>query len=1464
MMVRRNLLASMVALWLGSTLYGAAVAAPAGENNPTQASKEASQHQPVRRSVYDSSDANRSRSAFTASQSATSQQQAKAADREPSSERFIIRLADQPMLRFETQERAKMDRFQARQQRLQQSTQQASAGDANPENAATSVAELNQRLTQQQTRISQQQDSLIARLSASVPGAQVLHRYQLADNSIAISIPRPAGTTQGNNQASSQRSTTDSDALLRSIGRMPNVAQVFRDKQMRGDMHASKDFLNIPEAWSLLSGPERSGEGVRVAVIDSGINPNHPMFQSNGHSAPTNLPGDDYCATVDPSFCNDKLIIARHFNSGSLPAGEVDSPLDINGHGSHVAGTAVGNPVQLTFRGNPIESSGMAPGAYLMVYKALYGELGGQSLGWSSDLIAALNAAVADGADIINNSWGSGAEVQENSAYYEVFNTIEEAGVLLVTSAGNSGVNSGGVGCPACVEAGLAVASSDSPGEFNYTDPRIGDSSFSARNITPYVAHDNPQTGPIFVEGFHMNGDFCTSVPAEFVDEIAGSVVIVSGTQGCDLADKVDRISELDAAAVFVYDHSFFGQQVMQGKDIPVVVESQGGSIEGILRSRNVFPIDDADSINTSPPPPVITGRLQYPTTTNASHGGRQMSSFSSRGPVLSGNYVKPDVTASGGNILSAVPDTVGGAGLKSGTSMAAPHVSGIAALVKQLRPELNARELKQLLSSTALPILTENNEPARINSQGHGLVSVLCAMEAELVFEPVTNMQPACPISCRVEADVVNISDQTFGVQMMIDAPGGVQFKFSQQEFELAAGERQRIHVDFDMNDADPFAQNIFVQALPVNHGDMVSMGAMLFVTPEDSGATLANYVTSDVVRNGVPFSARSELNFFGYTDPVRLTTYVPENTSLVTDSVRVSGEAVEGELISVNQDSIVWEGSFTVGPPTVDIAPASFEYNGKSLLDVLDRISYVFCEQGCDDIAIDFDVSELGQLTFNDVNFDVVWITDNGYLTAGQSDVQWNVRPLPDSSAPGNMIAPVWHDFYMTEDSKIFMDFVDERYAVVEWQEMASYEFSQRTFDFAVWMDLEDNKIYFNYLDTGELVADSSVLVVGAQDATGSNGMTYPHSVNSPQVLGLTFGRDSRSFVTLDYDLVANTELEPVSINAQTQQGEAVTIDMATALGGDDASIQLMSEVNSILPGSQQNLFGRSTVPVVGSENLDITILSGPQEGDYSMDGNLLTYTPDIFFFGMDRIEFSITDLDGAADQLSHFVNIEVEMVMAPPVIDTPAVVNANGGDRVRLGVDARDIYGHTLRYQWQQVGGSAVNLLQANSAEPEFNAPYSTEEQVYTFMVEVSNDEYSSSAEVDVVVAESAYLPPEVVITVDGRANGQNQTGSTVRLDGSASTDPLGHALSFSWRQISGPTATLSGSSSAVATLTVPAVEHQTNAQFELTVSNDGASTVRAVSVTFVPASSSSSMSLWLMLLFLPLLWIRRRVR
>lgn len=1356
--------------------------------------------------------------------------------------RFIVQL-DQPSL----------IEFRLAQQQLLQRYQNDPASA--PSNAPTSEQQLQQLVAQHNVTLQQQQQQTLNAIRASVANAEGLYQYRSTVNSVAVSIP------VGKLSATERREKIR--ALKRQLSKQPGVERVFEDKRHITNMHATKDFLKVPEAWQLLSGEERSGEGVRVAVIDTGINPNHPMFQDNGHAPPADRPGDDYCATTDPDFCNDKLIVARYFNSSGVSPGEVDTPYDVNGHGSHVAGTAVGNHATLVFNGLPIESSGMAPGAYLMVYKGLHGVNGGS--GNSSDLLAALEAAYLDGADIINNSWGSGAYAQEMSPFYESVTNLEAAGVVVVNSAGNDGRSAGGVGCPSCIEAGLSVASSNSPGGLSFNTDSINGSGFDSFNMTPAIALEADWERPIFEEGVHSTASLCESLSEDESLIAEDRFIIINGVDTCEYTVKITNAETAGAAAVIIYGLPFEQAVSIHPEfQLPVIAGVIEGEIEDILAAID-YP-EEGDENATAP-----TARLTRPELWQPEHGGLEMSGFSSRGPVKSGYYLKPDITAPGGGILSAAPDENGSAVTMSGTSMAAPHIAGLAALLKQGRPELTAKELKSLLVSTAEPILQEyDGSVAQTISQGAGSVNIVGALKGEAGFTAVTNMQPACPIGCTVEASLKNLSDQEQEFVLSLENPTAIVHRFANnretQSVTLAPGESTTINISLDTTSQEQGLFDLRIHAHAADNTLMASLPVMVAVSADNTDNVISNRLVSEAANSGEPFTVATKAEYFGASGESELRIAIPDGATLVADSVVVDDSGQVGDVVATTEDMITWRGTLPVNEPNISLAPGSFSYQRQSILDHIDQPYEVDCEQTCDDFGYLYDLSDIGGLTFNGDVYESIMISDNGYLTMGPGEVRYLRATLPNEDYPGNMIAPLWHDYVVKNDAAIYVGVVDDRYFVVEWHNMPLYG-RETTATFAVWYSLNDESFFFNYVDLSpQFVNDSGFLLAATQDRLGLFGRSVYSWDTDFAAAGAFSGRFEgvpASYVEVEYELRADAEVAVADISRDIEQGETITVDLAGALDISNESLTLLSEVYSVEEGSHRLLAARNQVPVNLGSAINASVDNNPEHGVIDLQGTLLTYQPDIFHYGTDSLRFTLSG-DALAEDLTASLQFNIDKVFAEPQVAVAEQATGKSGEAMTIAVEASDPYGHPLTYGWSQLDGEALELEGADSAEVSFTPPLTIEDREYQLQVTVANEEYSVTREVTVFVEKADYIEPVVLVTVTNDEDGRNEPGDRVRLSASESYDELGLPLTFRWTQTAGPNVSLSGNTTATASFSVPnGIETATSVSFEVVADNGGLTSSKSVSVRLQPApESSSSVGFWMLLLGLPLVWLRRR--
>lgn len=250
---------------------------------------------------------------------------------------------------------------------------------------------------------------------------------------------------------------------------MPGIRAVTPDFERRTMTERGPTWIKAPMIWNGSAGVTSRGEGVVVGVIDSGINPGHVSFAATAagftHTNPRGaLLG--WCATpANAGTCNNKLIGVYDFVSGGA-SGTASFTPDPDGHGTHVASTAVGNPVSGTFSGSPIDISGVAPRANLIAYRGCGSTPDSRSCGPNSGsaLLAAINRAVADQVDVINYSIGGdaidpwlsvGGAINSDE---EAFLAAREAGIVVVSSAGNDGPDPGSVSSPGNAPWVVAVA----------------------------------------------------------------------------------------------------------------------------------------------------------------------------------------------------------------------------------------------------------------------------------------------------------------------------------------------------------------------------------------------------------------------------------------------------------------------------------------------------------------------------------------------------------------------------------------------------------------------------------------------------------------------------------------------------------------------------------------------------------------------------------------------------------------------------------------------------------------------------------------------------------------------------------------------------------------------------------------------------------------------------------------------
>jgi len=567
------------------------------------------------------------------------------------------------------------------------------------------------------------------------------------------------------------------------------VLRVWEDSERRTGTNNSPSFLGLLDlADGLRANQDLRGEGVIVGIIDSGIAVDHPALRDSEDRIPrlcrsqwaeNSLLGRWLCRRVrknppqrlvyDPldrfngtcqggegfpaNSCNNKLLGARYYGDAflarhALDPGESLSPLDADGHGTHIATTAAGNFVDASLFGTRVASiSGIAPRARVAVYKACWlkpGDTRGTCS--TADLARAIDDAVADGVDIINYSVGSGTEFELTAADDIALLNALQAGVLSVVAAGNDGPNLATVASPASAPWVLTVAASSQSGQRFERAIRVNEPTrlaglYSAREAAftpPLATRDSIDAELVLVDDGNetlsdgssgSTRDACENLinGGDLGDRVA---LIVRG--GCAFQDKIAAAEAAGALAVLVYNNA--------GDPIQMTGDPNSVNIPALMIS-NIDGLRLSDELTAGEP---VTVELAKGLFVGRSDTANIIANFSSRGPNLGAiDVMKPDVTAPGVSILAGhtaqVANGVKGEQFQylSGTSMSTPHAAGVAALLKEAHPDWDPGRIKSALMTTAYIGLTrQDGGVADPLDMGSGHIDPNRAVDPGLVYD--------------------------------------------------------------------------------------------------------------------------------------------------------------------------------------------------------------------------------------------------------------------------------------------------------------------------------------------------------------------------------------------------------------------------------------------------------------------------------------------------------------------------------------------------------------------------------------------------------------------------------------------------------------------------------------------------------------------------------------------------------
>jgi minor extracellular serine protease Vpr len=568
----------------------------------------------------------------------------------------------------------------------------------------------------------------VRELRAQIPQARVQERFRLLLDAVTVSLP--------------------SSSLPKLLG-LRTFSHVYPVLHYTMADDTSPSVIGAPQ---IEQADGLDGNGIKIGVVDDGIDQTNSFFNPSGYTYPTGFPKGNR------KYTTPKVIVARDFpgpgsgQEGKLPVDSVESF-----HGTHVAGIAAGEAGTTAPAGadHPKVTglSGVAPRAWLGNYRVFTIPTPFGDEADTPEIVAAFEAAVKDGMNVINFSGGGPETEPGNDALVPAVQSVADAGVVPVIAAGNDRdmYGDGSVGSPGSAPAAITVAATSNTHVFapalDATTPGapadLHGIPFLWANGTPGPAawSTTPQTlvdvGAITgTDGKPVDPRLCGPPPNIAspsgklpAHSLKGKIALVSRGL-CPLITKALQVETAGAIGLILVDN-----RQGEANPIPIPLGLPAGVISNLdgARLRSFM-------AGTSGQMQVTIGHAVQKLETGRSG---VITSFSSSGPTAFTHDLKPDVSAPGGQILSSTVANTDKSrfAVFDGTSMATPHVAAAAALLLEMHPTWTPVEVKSALVSTANAAWadTARTQEAPVTEEGGGLVWLPQATNPLLFTQPST-----------------------------------------------------------------------------------------------------------------------------------------------------------------------------------------------------------------------------------------------------------------------------------------------------------------------------------------------------------------------------------------------------------------------------------------------------------------------------------------------------------------------------------------------------------------------------------------------------------------------------------------------------------------------------------------------------------------------------------------------------
>lgn len=979
-------------------------------------------------------------------------------------------------------------------------------------------------VSQYQQYLDAQQASFVAALSQNLGRPiEPLYRYTVAYNGLTVSL---------------------NGAEAVQVTKMPGVTAVIPDREENLLTDAGPAWINANTIWDgsgVPGGLPGKGEGIIIGVIDTGINMDHPSFAAVGgdgytHQNPLgsgNYKGvcDPGSSQYDPAFtCNAKLIGAWDFAD---LYGESDGPEDSNGHGSHTASTAAGNMVNAalsTPTGFSYQSdiSGVAPHANIIAYDACVTGCP------SSALLAAVNQAVADGVDVISYSI-SGGDAPYTDPVEQAFLAANEAGIVVSAAAGNSGPDPSSLNHQSPWV--MTVGASTHNRVFRNSLSHLGSSDGPLADIAGQSLTAGYGPAPIVYAGDFGDAQCLNAFPPGTWN---GEIVV------CDRG-TIARVQKAENVLAGGAGGYVLANTAVEGDSL----NSDAYALPGV----HITYVDALVLHNWLASGSNHQAQIGGTTAVLSNADADKMASFSSRGPNTAMDVIKPDIVAPGVNIFAADKTTQllspPEYQLLSGTSMATPHLSGAAALLRQVQPTWSPDELRSAMMMTAVSstIRKESGQtPADPFDRGAGRVDLSRAARAGLVlhetranYEAAENgdptslnlptlMQSDCQQSCTWSRTFRSTLNEAATWTGTAETPDGVQVSLTPSQFSLQPGQQQTVQITADLS------------GYPASSG--WAFATLVLSSPGQESLRLPIAVLKNTATNPAALSKSAP----AYAAPDAIITYeitldnleAISRTFQLTDTLPagvtyVPGSATGGLVYEPLNRQLTWQGEIgpgTMGYEITAVTPWIPYVNLGELANPPANLCDLFAN--CDDTAVQFDLAG-EQITFYQETLNQLFVSSNGlvYGPEGYLGLACSACPqrLPNAVELNQVMAGLWRDMDASNGfGQWYGALLDgwlpnDTVFYANWHEVAQAgdPFLSSSHAVAVVLDGQtepDGRIYYTYqtisdpdrlMDAGYTIgvenksgtlgqtvafapcADSACLYAGATGTPPANGTTY-----------------------------------------------------------------------------------------------------------------------------------------------------------------------------------------------------------------------------------------------------------------------------------------------------------------------------------------------------------------------------------